>query len=198
MNKVKKSIEELQAEQKTLEEGLIKNTTATDLAIQWLKDNPNKDVSKLNVELSNIGKHNEKNAQVKDFLAKKKEKQEKEAESGELTALIDSEKSAIHTTLRQMDFPVKGITFDEENVYFNGKLVDETAMSTAEIMMLEAELKMAKCPKAEVLFIQRGESLGLPLLKELQASAKKRGLQIVMEQVERGTEELKIEFMPKF
>lgn len=180
--------------QKECEEMLKLNTDAKN----WLTANAKVDVTELNAELSTIGAHNEKHLLVKDFLAKRKEKEEKELEVGELTALIESNKQAINDTIRQMDFPIKGITFDDENVYFNDKLIDETSMSTAEIMILESELKFAKNPTAQVLFIQRAESIGLPLFKELQKRAKEKGMQIIAEQVERGTEELKIEFMPNF
>lgn len=191
---IEKKMAEIDKLQKECEEMLKLNIDAKN----WLTANVKVDVTGLNAELSTIGAHNEKHLLVKDFLAKRKEKEEKEAEVGELTALIDSNKQAINDTIRQMDFPIKGITFDDENVYFNDKLIDETSMSTAEIMILESELKFAKNPKAQVLFIQRAESIGLPLFKELQKRAKEKGMQIIAEQVERGTEELKIEFMPNF
>ena len=57
---------------------------------------------------------------------------------------------------------------------------------------------MAQNPNVKVLFIENGESLGLEKLKQIQELCKEFDYQIIMEQVERGTDELKIEIMPKY
>ena len=167
-------------------------------AENWFSVNPIIDIADLQNEISEANYHNVESRRVSDYKKSMEELEEKRNTYGEFTAFIDSTRQAIKDAIKDMDHPIKGISFDEENVYYNGKLVDESCLSTSEIMMLEVEFKMCKMPKAEVVFIQRGESLGLEMLAELQKTAKERGYQLIMEQVERGTEELKIEFMPDF
>lgn len=163
---------------------------------EWLKTHSEIDITEVEKEYDDAVDFNSKVDRVSLYKKKQEECKMHAEQYGELTALIDSSKQAIEDTMRQMDFPIEGISFDDENVFYKGKIVDESTMSTSEIMMLEVELKMSKLPGAEVVFIQRGESLGREMLSQLQAVAKERGFQIIMEQVERGTEELRIEFMP--
>lgn len=161
----------------------------------WVEANGPVDVSEITAKLAADQAYNDKVTQVLSLSSAINERNELEERSGELTALIDSTRQAIADAVRDMELPIPGLSFDEEYVYFNGKPVIEGGLSTAETMILEARLKMAKAPGAEVLLIQRGESLGLKLLNELQAEAAANGFQMILEQVERGTEELRVEFM---
>lgn len=188
---IEAQIAQLQIELKNIEK---KN----DDAAEWLKQNKPVDIESLNAEMATASEHNMKHSKVMDLNKRNELLAELKDKAGELTALYESTKQAISDAIADMDHPIEGISFDSDNVYYKGKLVDESTMSTAEIMMLEAELKMCKAPGAEVVFIQRGESLGMQMLSTLQRVAKERGYQLIMEQVERGTEELRVEFMPDF
>jgi hypothetical protein len=165
-------------------------------AEKWVSENPEINTSAFEQELTSAGEHNAMHQKVQVFAKKQKEAKEYEDQVGDLTVQIETSRQAISDAIKDMSFPISGITFDEENVFYNGKMIDENNMSTAEIMILEAELKMCKAPGAEVLFVHRGESLGNKLLAELRDRAKARGMQLIMEQVERGTEELKVVLMP--
>jgi DNA repair ATPase RecN len=170
-----------------------KNSRAT----KWLNENKEVNTDTFETELTKAGVHNSMHEKVQIFTKKQKEAVELENNLGELTVQIDSSRQTISDAIKDMDFPLPGISFDEENAYYNGKLIDTENMSTAEIMILEANLKMCKAPGAEVIFVQRGESLGTKLLEELRSQAHANGMQLIMEQVERGTEKLKIELVPE-
>lgn len=122
--------------------------------------------------------------------------------SGELTALYESSKQAIADAIRDMQI-FEGVTFDERSAYYRGKMVHPDILSTSEQMEFNIRLLIAQRSRvqaegknlADIIFVERGESFGLQKLYELQKAAKALGYQIVMEQVERGTEELKVEFM---
>lgn len=116
-------------------------------------------------------------------------------ESGDFTAKIELEKEAIATAIREMDTPIQGLSFDEEQLVYNSVAVNPDSLSTSEIMELGIRLKMAENPDLGILFIERGESLGAKRLQEIQAIAEKSGWQIIMEQVERGMEKLHVEIM---
>lgn len=177
---------------------LVEIATKNSEAKKYLEANKPVNTDDLKKQIEDAQAHNRKHSECKMLSAKQNEADQAEAEYGELTALIDSSRQAIMDTIRTMELPIDGISFDWDNVYYKGKMVDENNMSTAEIMMLEAQLKMCKAPGAEVLFIQRGESLGYELLAELQAKASENGFEIVMEEVQRDTEQLKVEFMPEY
>jgi hypothetical protein len=116
-------------------------------------------------------------------------------ESGELTVLIDTSRQAISDAIKDCELPVDGLSFDAENLLFNGVPVTTTNLSTSEIMELGIRMKIAENPKLGLLFIERGESLGIKRLNLIRDIAKKYNMQIFMEQVDRGNEKLTIEIM---
>lgn len=196
-NRIERNIE-IEEELKRLQEELNVNNSKNALAKDYLLKNKKINIEVVQQELAVANEHNAKCEKVKSYEKALKELHEAKEQYGEYTALIESSRQAISDTIREMEFPIEGISFDDDNVYYHGKMVDEATLSTAEIMMLEVELLMSRAKGAEVVFIQRGESLGLPFLKLLQQKAEQRGYQLVMEQVERGTEELRIELMPDY
>jgi len=167
-------------------------------ATQWLIENTPVSLEKLNQDIAGAEQHNKMNYQVSMLTKKQKEAAELETNVEDLTVEINLTKQAISDVVKQMVFPIEGLSYDDDNVYYHGKLVDTENMSTAEIMILEAELKMCKAPGVEVIFIQRGESMGRELLQELQAKAEEKGFQIIMEKVDMDTASLKVELMPQY
>lgn len=184
-------IAKLQAEVDEHEKSLITGAN-------WLKTNPAFDKDAIMNELNHANTHNAKCKDVESYRTMKKELEAEKEHSENLTIKIETVRQNIADTIREIETPVKGLTFNEEQLMYNDKPVSRETLSTAEIMMLGAKLKIAKNPNANVLFIQRGESLGLEKLRELQKMANDYGFQIIMEQMERGIEKLQIEFMPKF
>lgn len=164
-------------------------------AEQFLKDNKLTDLSGFEEQIKTAS---EKNKLFESAESLKKDigiVEKMKEESGELTAKIESEKGAIALAIREMEAPVDGLTFDDEQLVYNGIPVNPDSLSTSEIMELGIRLKMAENPELGILFIQRGESLGAKRLKEIQSIADKAGWQIIMEQVERGKETLHVEIM---
>ncbi len=165
---------------------------------EWLKKNEIVSVALLNDQVSAANEHNRMVSKVSDYAKKIEELGKMKEKTESLTILYETIKQSVDDAIRDMVFPVAGITFDEDNVYYYGKVIDENSLSTAEQMKLNLELMMAKNPNAQVVFIQRGESLGAQFLHDLQEASKEKGFQIVMENVQRGVQELKIEIMPNY
>lgn len=171
----------------------IKNNEAAD----WLTKKENKPIELKQFEdkiktASDTNKNYESVEQLKKDIALIDKLKE---EAGELTAKIDSEKQAILDAIRDMETPINGLSFENDQLIYNGIFVNPDSLSTSEIMELGIRLKMAENPELGILFIQRGESLGAKRLQEIQSIADKAGWQIIMEQVERGKEKLHIEIM---
>ena len=183
-------IEQLQKEIKELE---VKNEQAYD----WLEENPPVDADKLRSQVESAREFNVMAAKVASMQDVKIKLEQAEEQSGELTALIDSGKQAIEDAIKDIDMPISGLSFDQENLLYNNVPVDVDQMATSEIIHLGIELKMARHPNVHVLCIEHGESLGTDRLRLIQELCEKYDYQIIMEQVERGREELTIEIMPK-
>lgn len=181
-------IEELKkAEQAAIE--------ANKQAAEWLNANPFADLTEYEEKIKSASETNKK-FEASELLKKDIDLVEKlKEEAGELTAKIGSSQEAITTAIRDMDAPIEGLSFNDETLIYKGIAVNPDSLSTSEIMELGIRLKMAENPELGILFIERGESLGEKRLKEIQSLALKNDWQIIMEQVERGTEKLHIEIM---
>lgn len=161
----------------------------------WLGKNEKIDTSALIEKINSASEQNTDYNEAQRLIKQDQELKELEASYGDFTALIESSRQAIQNAIRDMETPVEGLTFDDETLIYNGIPVSISTLSTSEIIQLGCKLKMAQNPEFGVLFIEHGESLGEARLKEIQDMAKENNWQIIMEQVERGTGELKIEIM---
>ena len=166
-------------------------------AEKWLKENQRIDTSEFEKQLNDSNHHNEMYNKVQDYYSKEEKLKEFKKEEQELTKSIETNRQLLSDAVRDSELPIKDLTFNEDSLLYKGIEVDEKCLSTSEIMHLGIQLKMAKNPNVNAIFLQRGESLGLKKLKLIQELCKEKGYQIIMEKVEPGTEELKIEIMPE-
>lgn len=164
-------------------------------ADKWLNENELFDLTELRTKIESAGEINKNYHEAQELIKREAEREKLINESGELTALIDSSRQAIDDTITQMDSPVEGLMFDEDGLIYKGVPVSTSSLSTSEIIELGCKLKMADNPNFGVLLIEHGESIGTERLKTIQKLAKDNNWQIIMEQVERGTEQLRYEFM---
>lgn len=96
---------------------------------------------------------------------------------------IDEEKAK---RLKEADFPIEGLSFDEDAVYFNGKPLDQC--STSEQIRVSLAMALANPPKLPVMFIRRSESLDAKRLKMIADTAHKAGALVIAERVSTGPE----------
>lgn len=165
----------------------------------WLEENKPVEIDSVQEEIRSANEHNMKVAKVQTYEGKMKQLGEMKERAENFNIQYNAAKQAVEDCIRDLQLPVDGLSFDEQgNVYYKGKLVHEDNLSTAEQMCLNIDLLMAKHNKVGVILIERGESIGSEFLKALLAEADKRNMEVIMEQVERGTKELKIEVMPNY
>lgn len=164
-------------------------------AQQWMKENPFVDLTKKEKIIVDASEDNLKFEQAKTLkeLIEKKELLSKESE--EITKTIDSDRQAIRDTIMQMESPVSGLSYDDDTLVYKGVPVSPDNLSTSEIMELGVKLRMVDNPELGILFLQRGESLGKKRFEEILALCDANGWELIMENVERGTEKLKIELI---
>jgi uncharacterized protein YdcH (DUF465 family) len=195
IDSVQEQIQTLLAKEKTIKESIEAEQELNLKAKEWLKVNQVIDISEIQSAIENSAEANKKNEQAKELAVKKKLLAEMVNEAGELTVKIESERQAISDTIKSMDSPVEGLSFEDESLVYNGVPVNENNLSTSEIMELGIRLKMAENPEFGIIFLQRGESLGKDRLKLIQELAKKNNFQLIIEEVQRGQEELVVQFI---
>lgn len=184
------SLEEQILKLKAEKEGTLKQIADGE---KWLKVNVKQPTEAIEEQIRNASENNTKHAKAQQLIKDRKILADLKENSGELTALIDSSREAIANAIREQDSPVDGLTYDEEQLIYNGLPVSPDTLSTGEIMELGIRLKMAENPELGILFIQRGESLGQERLNRILELSKKYDWQLIMEQVERGKDKLTVE-----
>ncbi len=189
-----REITEVEAEILRLQEKHGKLVEEKEKGEAWLKSNEKIDISGLSDELEKAETHNKRVSDLESLEQKQREIEKLEDESGEMTALIDSCRQAVQDCIRDCDLPVEGLAFDEDRLMYNGVPVEVGSLSTSEIMELGVRMKIVENPELP-LIIQRGESLGSERLKTILDIAKKYNMQVLTEEVRRGEENLKIEFI---
>lgn len=190
-----KKMEEIMKEIEGYKTEVKENEKLNTQAEEWLKQNPEKDTTAINTQLSDAGTINRKASQAKELLKQRADYLKLVEEEGEMTVKIELERQAVADAIRDCDMPVDGLIFEDEELKWNGIPVNPDSLSTSEIMELGIKLKMSENPDLGVLVIQRGESLGKKRLEEIMELANKNNWQILMEQVQRGQEKLKIELL---
>ena len=187
-------IEKVKITQKANNEQMVK-------VQDWLDAPKNAEIPKdaLMEQLKGVNEHNILHERVKNALKLQEELTALRSESEDLTVKIETQRQAISDTIKSMDeqMPIAGLGFSEECLLYNDMPVDESTMSTSEIMMLGARLKMARNPNVQVLLLEHGESLGQKKFDELNKMCHDYGFQLILEQMERGIEELQIQFIPE-
>lgn len=186
---------ELKAEAAELERVNITENSTQTVAKNWFEKTKPIDTAPLVSAMSSASETNVKASQAKEQLDRIKKLEMFENEYGEFTAEIDSKKEAIRDALRDIDSPVEGLSYEGESLIYNGTLVDDTTLSTAETIELGARMAMAKNPDCGILFIPQGESVGSKILATIQELAKKNNWQIIAEKVIADKENLEVELM---
>jgi predicted ATP-dependent endonuclease of OLD family len=195
ITEIAKQIEELKAEAAELERTSGTETTTQKQAEAYLAKTLPIDTAPIIASINNISDTNVKAKQAEEQIERMNKLSEYEVIAGEYTVEIDLKREAIREALRDIDSPVKGLTYEGETLIYNGNVVDDTTLSTSEIIELGCKMAMAKNPDCGILFVSQGESLGNERLKLIQDLAKKNNWQIIAEQMVRGNEKLEVELM---
>lgn len=194
VNEVQSRYLQRDAEIKELENRLALLKQQQQEAEAWLKSNKLIDLTKYEAELNLAYEYNAKVDKVKTFEAKRKELYDKIEYSEKLTVRIEENRKLLEDAIKSVQSPIDGLWFSGEVLTYKGVEVSRNTLSESQIMELGIRMKLAQNPGFDILLIENGQNLGLKKLREIQ----KMGYQIIMEQVERGTEELKIEIMPEY
>lgn len=190
-----KSVKDIEEQIKALEDKKTSILVDIEKGNAWLTKNVLIDLTSMEHSIQTATEQNGRYSQAQQLISDMKKLEGLKESVGELSALIESSKAAIIETIKQIDSPVDGLTYDEDGLYWNGIAVNPDNLSTSEIIELGIRLKMAENPDLGVLFIEHGESIGSDRLKVIKDLADKNGWQLIMEQVERGNKLLHLEIM---
>lgn len=175
------------------------NTIKTSLqkASEWLSASINQpdDTTELEKRIEDAETNNALYDQVQSLQKHIAEKETAEANYGELTARIESNREAIKNTIQEATEQImNGMSFDDNSLLYNQVPVHPDCMSTSEIMELGMRMKHLENPEAP-LFLENTNLIGEKRWETMCAFAKEHDMQIIGEEVVRGQEKLTVEII---
>lgn len=161
---------------------------------EWLKSNTIIDVKQFEDVISKATETNHKADNAKKLKDDFEKLEILKNSAGEQTALIEMERQMILDTIRDLPEVIEGLSFDEDQLIYNGVVVDGNSLSTSTVGELGVKLKRAENPNIPIL-LRCGESWGKARIKWLQGLSKAENFQVIMEKVDISKDELTIEIM---
>jgi hypothetical protein len=188
-------IEALKAELAELERVLATEKQQQKDAGTWLEKNLPIDTSTLLTALNNASETNVKAEKAKEHKVKLEQLEKLEEQYNDLTVQIEVNKQAISDAIKDFQSPVEGLSFDDEQLLYNGTPVTLQNLSTSQIIELGIQMQNAFNPNLGLMFIENSNVIGKQRMNDIFEYAKKYDLQLFFEEVQRGQDELKIEFV---
>lgn len=164
-------------------------------AEKWLANYEENNPEKLDTaeQLRKAEEHNKKAAKVADYLSKKKQADDKNAEAEKMDSEIAELSAEREKLISSAKLPISGLSFSDDGLVLNDVPFVAGKVSDSQIMEVAAKLIIASNPTVKVFRIARGESLGQKRLQAILDLAKKEGFQGFIESVVRGQQDLIIE-----
>jgi len=154
----------------------------------WLKKNERPSMELLSTELERINTHNEtvkKVVEMKEFDKNVKDLTVKSEEKTSRYKQIDVDKLEI---FKDNPLPVKGLTFSEDEILYNGLPFNENQHPSSTIIGVGLTVAMAMNPNLKLLIIRDGSLLDQKTLNYILKLIEKKGYQVFIEMVDQSGE----------
>jgi predicted ATP-dependent endonuclease of OLD family len=154
------------------------------------------DVDSLLIQMDSISEHNSNHLKIAEMKAKEEKLKEAEVSSEKISeriTQISSEKVQLFSSAK---LPVKGLTFNESSVMYDGLPLTEEQHPTSRLIAIGLKIGMALNPNLRLLVIKDGSLLDNKTMKYVLDACDKKGYQLLIEQVsDEDSEEVKVEFI---
>lgn len=194
IEKAQKEIKELQAKIDAYNAEIDLGIEKINKANEWFKTHSEIDTTPYDNIINSASETNKKASDADKLKYDMKKISDLKELSGEKTVLIETERECIQQAIREMDTPVSGLSFDDEQLLYNGVSVNPDCLSTSTIGELGVKLKRAENPNLPIL-LRCGESWGAKRIQWLKDLSANQDFQIIMEKVDTSKDKLTIEIM---
>ena len=201
IEKAKFRIEELKEmiaqEDKKISDALMEQQQALlqkEKGEMWLQKNPEPSVTEISQRLTEATNHNNEYNRVLQLQERHKELHKTKEESMKLSDQIQAIDEKKDETIKNSKLPIKGLTFTDEEIYFNGLPMEEGQINTAKLIDIGLEISMALNPNLKVVFLHEGSLLDQESLDLIIKKVEKKGYQLIAEIVNNEAD-VSIEFI---
>jgi len=150
----------------------------------WIEKNEEPDVDKLRDKQTELVQYTAMYTKIQDVVTKHAEVTKQEAKANKLTKrlkaiVLEKQKSFETSTL-----PVKGLSFDEEGVYFEGLPFNGDHHPSSVIIRVGVQLAIAMNPNLKCIFIKDGSLFDKETFSKVLKFIEKKGYQLFIEMVD--------------
>jgi hypothetical protein len=192
-SKITKSLKEernsqIQTEIERLQKELEENLIFIARADEWLEDNQEINTNELEEKLSNASTINEKASQYKDWQEREKEYTKENKIWCNLDDSVKSIDKEIKKLIDSMEFPIHGLSVEDEVIYYNG--VDYDSLGTSDQILISASLTAQSIINSKkqihAIRIDRGESMDKDTQQKVIDVCSEIGVQVFISVVDRS------------
>ena len=142
------------------------------------KPKPLKSTASIDKEIQSVDEVNEKARKYVNYLSKKKEVEAKRSEYTNLSEKIRLKRNEKKEIYQKTNIGVEGLEIREDGVYFNN--IYSENWSDSQKIKISLELCQLLKPELNAVFIDRGESLGIKVKKEIREWLADNNIQCVI------------------
>jgi DNA repair ATPase RecN len=164
---------------------------------KYVANNDLVDIDVLIEQLNNLSEHNIKCSQIKQLQEQEKNLREKESLAGKITKRLEKINIEKLELFQSGELPVKGLSFNDECVTYNGLPLTEEQHPTSRLIAIGLEIGMALNPNLRLLVIKDGSLLDEKSMKYILKSCEQKGYQLLIEMVSTSGDDVNIEFVEK-
>ena len=152
-------------------------------------------VQSLSDEIESLTEHQENRKKVLELYDIQKKSIAEQGKSEQLSDRLKTIKKEKEEVFASYPLPVKGLTFDEEGITYDGLPLHDEQINTAKLIEIGLKIGMAMNPNLRVMIIKDGSLLDKETLNKIINIADKRGYYLLIEVVDSEQEELDLRFV---
>lgn len=164
---------------------------------KWFEKNKEPKSDLIVKELSDANKHNETCKLVAKLKEEYIELEKKKKRYDEMEVEIKDLKDRKRNIFALNHLQVKGLTFDEDQVLYNGLPLDDNQQASSTIIGVGVKIAMLMNPNLKVIVIKDGSLLDKETANQILKMINKYGYQLLIEIVSWDKEEMQINFIEK-
>jgi ABC-type cobalamin/Fe3+-siderophores transport system ATPase subunit len=176
----------------------IENANIADLK-DWFKENKEPKQDELKAKQVELKEYNDKYNKIKDVVTKHAEITKQEKDSNKLTKRLKAIQEEKKKSFETSKLPVKGLSFDEEGVYFEGLPFNGDHHPSSVIIRVGVQLAIAMNPNLKCIFIKDGSLFDKETFSRVLKFVEMKGYQLFIEMVDwNATNDAEVKFAEQF
>jgi hypothetical protein len=147
----------------------------------WLEKTPEPTIEEVSNKMTEAQLHNKRYQEIQEMSKMALKIRNNKEAFAKKDAELRSVKSEVDSVIEKSQIPVKGLTFDEGDVYYEGLPFGDNQLNKAMYGKIGVNIAMAMKPKTKVIFIEDAGNFDKAYTKAILDEAEAKGFQVIFE-----------------